>query len=209
MKKKMMAVLLGIGLMLAAIPAAAEELTNVTPGGSTQVEADIVNGDSGEVSYIIAIPEKIDFGTLQIPEDTSVAHPKKVDFEVSAIEINGLDVTLQRVAVLLKDSETGTETFKITQISGSNVMEERKELEYKVLNAAGVDVTSGTMYPNGFGYAAFSAAGQSVNGMLSLEQNQILDKDPNPKIENWAGDYAGTINFYTTIVNLTQIMSVE
>ena len=206
MKKRILAIALAAGLLMAAFPVAAEDLTNVTPGGSTQVEADIVDSGSGEVSYIIAIPEKIDFGTLQMPEDDSVAHAKTVDFEVSAVEVTGLDVTSQRVAVLLKDSATSDGTFQIAQISGSTVVENGKALTYSVLNTVGVDVATGTLYPNGYGFAAFSAAGQAVGGKLSLDQNQLLS---DPEIANWAGDYAGTINFYTTIVNLAQIISVE
>ena len=210
MKKKVMTVLLAAGLLLAAIPAAAEqELTDVTPEGTTQVEADILDTDSGAVSYIISIPEKIDFGTLQMPEDDTTAHNKTVGFTVAAVEVNGLDATNQRIAVLMKDSVTGDKTFQIKQISGTGVADETtdlKVLNYLVYTATGTNVASGDMYTNGMGFAAFHAAGQSVDGTLSLDQNQLLS-DTN--IANWAGDYAGTINFYTKIVSLTQITSLE
>ena len=201
MKKKMLAVLLVMGMFVTALPVAAansedQELTNIENAGSTAVEADILDGASGDVSYIIAIPEKIDFGTLQMPSDDSVAHPKQVGFEVSAVEINGLDTATSRVAVLMKDATTGTEVFQIMGASGTN---NSKVLTYNVLSSAGVDITNGTTYTNGYLFAAFSTAGQSISGNLSLEQNQLL---ADPVIANWAGDYLGTINFYTAIASI-------
>lgn len=200
MKKRLVAVLTAITVMMCAVPAFAaeadQELTNIEPAGSTAVEADILGDDTGDVSYIIAIPEKIDFGTLQMPSDDSVAHPKQVGFEVSAVEINGLDTTTSRVAVLMRDAATEGGVFQIMGASGTN---NNKVLDYNVLSSAGVDITSGTEYTNGYLFAAFSAAGQAISGTLSLEQNQLLaDKD----LTNWAGDYLGTINFYTAIASL-------
>lgn len=201
MKKKFVAVLAAAAMLAAALPVMAAEqgeqnLTNIENAGSTAVEADIVGENTGDVSYIIAIPEKIDFGTLQMPADDSVTHPKQVGFEVSAVEVNGLDTATQRVAVLMRDASTQNEIFRIMGASGTN---DSKVLEYKVLSSAGVDVTTGTAYNNGYLFAAFSAAGQSINGSLSLDQNQLLsDKE----IANWAGDYLGTINFYTAIASI-------
>lgn len=197
MKKKVFAVLLAATMLMSSLTVSATKLTNIVPGGSTAVEADIEAADEGEVSYIIAIPEKIDFGTLVMPEDDTVVHPKTVGFEVSAVEINNLNVATSRVAILLKDAVAEVGKFQITGVSGTN---NNKVLSYAVLNSAGVDVTNGTAYPNGYAFAAFSQAGQAVNGSLSLEQNQLLtDKE----IANWAGDYLGTINFYTAIADIS------
>lgn len=200
MKKKAAAVL-AVSLMVTnVLPVFAsevdeKELTNVTPAGATAVEADILSGDSGEVSYVISIPEKIDFGTLQMPKDMLDEHVKTVGFEVSAVEINGLDTSTSRVAVLMKDS-VDSKNFRLQGVSGTN---NGKILSYSVLNSAGVDITSGTEYANGYAIAAFSAAGQSIGGTLSLEQNQLLS---DPEVANWAGDYLGTINFYTAIAQI-------
>lgn len=208
MKKKWIAIVTMTALFAAAIPVAAaaeeepvetveKELTDIENAGSTAVEADVIDDGSGDVSYIIAIPEKIDFGTLQMPSDDSAAHPKQVGFEVSAVEINGLDASTSRVAVLMKDASTGSSVFQIVGSSGTN---NSKILQYQVLSSAGVDITSGTAYPNGYLFAAFSTAGQAISGTLSLDQNQLLaDKD----LTNWAGNYLGTINFYTAIASLS------
>lgn len=198
MKKRLLSVLMVAVMLMAALPvsAADKELTDIDNAGSTSVEADIVNDDSGDVSYIIAIPEKIDFGTLSMPEDDATAHPKTVGFEVSAVEVNGLDTATSRIAVLMADASAEAGTFQIVGVSGTN---NDKILKYSVLNSAGVDITSGNRYENGYAITAFSAAGQKVTGSLSLEQNQLLS---DTAIENWAGDYLGTINFYTTIADL-------
>ncbi len=204
MKKRLLAVLTAAAMLVTAIPVAAAEdtttdqnLTNIENAGDTTVEADILGKDTGDVSYIISIPEKIDFGTLQMPSDKSVAHPKQVGFDVSAVEINGLDATTQRVAVLMKSDAADPALFQIRGASGTN---DSKVLAYSVLSSAGVDITTGYKYTNGYLFAALSAAGQTISGTLSLEQNQLLD---DPIINNWAGDYLGTINFYTAIASLS------
>lgn len=197
MKKKLFAVVLAATMLMSSLTVSATELTNIEPGGSTAVEADILG--AGEVTYIIAIPEKIDFGTLVMPKNTEVEHSKTVGFEVSAVEIIGLDTSTSRVVVLLKDAVAQGGKFQIAGISGTN---NGKVLEYSVLNSGGVNLTTGTEeYPNGYAFAAFSQADQSVNGSLRLDQNQLFGED----IAEWAGDYLGTINFYTTIVGIDDI----
>lgn len=203
MKKRILSSLMAAALICAVMPVSAAdvELTDITNAGNTSVEAEIVDDgsddpDAGEVSYIISIPEKIDFGTLTMPENNYEAHLKKVGFEVSAVEINNLDTTTSRVAVLMRDSSAAKGVFQIQGISKANTS---KLLTYSVFTSSGSDITSGNEYANGYLLTAFSEAGQSTNGTLSLDQNQLLS---DIKIENWAGDYLGTINFYTTIANI-------
>ena len=209
MKKRIWAALLAAVMLLTAVPVMASEpneddtsvigeqkLDDIKNAGSTAVEAD-VRDENGEISYIIAIPEKIDFGTLQRPADISTAHPKQVGFEVSAVEIIGLDTSTQRVAVLMQDANASDKSlFIITGASGTNT---DKILKYNVLSSVGTDITTGFKYPNGYLYAAFSQAGQVVPGTLSLDQNQLSD---NTDIATWAGEFLGTINFYTAIAEI-------
>lgn len=204
MKNKLLAIVIALSMTMGAVPVMAatteeqgeQQLTNVQSAGDTAVEAEIGSGD-GSVSYIISIPEKIDFGTLVMPESDEEAHMKTVGFEVSAVEINGIDTQSQRVAVLMRDSAAQQGIFKISGTSGTNM---DKVLTYSVLNSQGVDITSGREYANGYAFAAFSVAGQTVNGTLNLEQNQLLT---DTEIANWAGDYLGNINFYTAIADLS------
>ena len=97
----------------------------------------------------------------------------------------------------MKSDATDSAMFQIRGASGTN---DGKVLSYQVLSSAGLDITSGNKYANGYLFAAFSSAGQTISGILSLEQNQLLD-DTN--VNNWAGDYLGTINFYTAIASIS------
>ena len=200
MKKRILPLLMIGALVCTVMPVTASELnlTNINKAGDTAVEAEIINDtpSEGDVSYIISIPEKIDFGTLTMPENGEEAHPKTVGFEVSAVEINNLDTTTSRIAVLMRDSAAGTGSFQIQGVSETNTS---KLLEYTVFTASGSDITTGNEYVNGYLLTAFSEAGQTTTGTLSLEQNQLLS---DMEIANWAGDYLGTINFYTTIADL-------
>lgn len=197
MKKRFLALMMAAALFAAVLPVSATELTNVNQAGDTAVEADIMGEDTGDVTYIIAIPEKIDFGTLVMPENADSATAKTVGFTVSAVEIKGLDTNTSRVAVLMKDADAAMGTF---QIRGINTTNATKVLNYNVLNSQGTDLTTGKSYPNGYAFAAFSEAGQAVNGTLSLDQKQLLD---DPVVANWAGNYLGSINFYTAIAEIS------
>lgn len=197
MKKRFLALMMATTLFATVLPVSATELTNVNQAGDTSVEADIMGEDTGDVTYIIAIPEKIDFGTLVMPENADSATAKTVGFTVSAVEIKGLDTNTSRVAVLMKDADAAMGTF---QIRGINTTNATKVLNYNVLNSQGTDLTTGKSYANGYAFAAFSAAGQAVNGTLSLDQKQLLD---DPVVANWAGNYLGSINFYTAIAEIS------
>lgn len=199
MKKKIAAGLMAAAMIMTALPvcAAESEVTNVSPSGATAVEADIAEADTGEVSYIVSIPDKIDFGTLEMPESDSEAHVKEVGFTVTVVELTGLPAR-NGLAVLMKDASAEMGTFQLSGVSAAN---SDKVLEYSVYNSNDADITEdATDYANGYLLAVFTEAGQSEEGTLSLEQNQLLS---DPLIENWVGDYMGTINFYTTIGSLT------
>lgn len=179
--------------------AMAKEVTDIAPAGDTPVDARILS--DGDVSYIVSIPEKIDFGTLQMPADAATSHEKPVEFKVEAVEIEGLNTNTSRVAVLMKDGTEGntdSEKFILKGISDTN---NGKTLTYDVLGADTnkTNITTGTKYSNGYLFTAFSKAGQSATGTLSLEQNQLRD---DPILANWAGNYQGIINFYTAIASV-------
>ncbi len=182
---------------LCATPALAQDLTNSTPSGSTEVTGVVSNQNPGGVSYIIAIPDKVDFGTIQQPGDNQTAHPKDVAFTVSATEITNL--TQGQVAVLMKDGTgDGVADFRI---HGKDTVNTGKSLKYSVLDAAATDIQIGTTYPNGNLIATFKVTGNTVNGILRLDQNQLFMED----LTKWAGNFSGTINFYSTVVTVDDI----
>lgn len=182
-------------LMATALPVwATQNLTDVNPSGDTTVTADVSNGD---VAYIISIPETIDFGKLTPPPDNTTPHIKEVSYTVGAVQIEGLDTKTSRVAVLLKDSTAGTGF----QITGSDASNSGKTLSYSVLGAGDAAISEGKIFPNGYLLTAFQKANDTVSGTLKLDQNQLYGKDMNA----WAGNYQGTINFYSKIATIKDV----
>lgn len=182
-------------LAMSVMPVSAAEMTNVDPAGNTEVTANVSN--SGDVTYLISIPDKINFGTLQQPKDNSTEHLAKRNYTVEAVQITGLDTTNSRVAVVLRDPDSSTGGFKITGQSASN---SGKALNYSIYNN-GTDITVGNMFQNGYLLTTFDKAGESVTGELRLEQNQLYGVS----LEEWAGSYKGTISFYSRVASLDEI----
>lgn len=194
MKKRWAAALAVMILGMSVLPVSAEEISNVDPAGNTEVTANVSH--SGDVTYLISVPSKINFGALQQPKDTTQSHLVTRNYSVEAIQITGLAAD-GRVAVLLKDP-TKDGGFQITGESEAN---RGKTLGYSIHNDSGVDITTGNLFPNGYLLAAFGNAGQTVTGELRLEQNQLAGQN----LEEWAGSYSGTIRFYSKIVSADDI----
>ena len=89
MKAKKLVTLTLAAAMVAAssVSVFAAELTDTDSTGQTEVKAHI-SGNAGNVSYIITIPDVIDFGELTQPEDNSTDHFKDVNYEVKATKIH-------------------------------------------------------------------------------------------------------------------------
>ena len=54
-----------------AVSVYAAELTNTNQEGQTEVKARIDGSVTGDVTYVIEIPDVVDFGTLTMPENTT------------------------------------------------------------------------------------------------------------------------------------------
>ena len=75
--------------MLAAtgvVSVSAATLTNENPDSSTEVTARIEGTQPGDVSYVITIPDMVDFGTLAQPQ-TDTQSNKYLNFDVTATEL--------------------------------------------------------------------------------------------------------------------------
>lgn len=182
---------------LCATPALAQSISDTTPSGSTEVTGVVSNQNPGGVSYVIAIPDKVDFGTLQQPGDNKDAYNKSITFDVSATEINNL--TQGQIAVLMKDG-TGDDNNAF-RIHGKDAANTGKSLVYSVLDANGSDIQKGNLYTNGYLFSTFKTAGNKVTGTLSLAQNQLYMQD----LTQWAGNYSGSINFYSAVVTMGDV----
>lgn len=193
MRKTGIAACIAATLAFCTLPAGAQTLTDIDPSGDTTVTADVANGD---VTYIISIPDKIDFGRLTPPENDSAPHPKEESYTVEAMEINGLQKDTSRVVVLMKDAVANSGF----QITGRDTANTGKTLSYSVCDSSGHDISTNTRYANGYLLTGFDKAEESVTGTLKLDQNQLYGVD----LSSWAGNYQGTIRFFSKVASLNE-----
>ena len=178
MKAKKLVTLTLAAAMVAAssVSVFAAELTDTDSTGQTEVKAHI-SGNAGNVSYIITIPDVIDFGELTQPEDNSTDHFKDVNYEVKATKIVGLDAQTQSINVYVRDQNAsvgGVDDFFITNKNNANMSK-----------AVGYHLYS------------FDTEGDNMTGVLRFNQNNIYGYD----ITQIAGDYSGHMVFFSTIEN--------
>lgn len=201
-----MAAALAMSASLTVYAEGTKQLTKNNPSDFTEVKAHI-DGSTGAVSYIIEIPEVVDFGNLTQPETNADSYISK-PYDVTAIEIKGLakddqgNVT-QQVSVYVKD-EKATTTNSNFYIANTDPAKDYK-LQYHVFDTTNISETtpplsSVTMSSDkGYFLKAFTEQGQQVNGTLVLNQNQLFGKD----LEAMSGDYSGHMVFYSEIVDKT------
>ena len=194
--KKILALSMAIATVATTSTAAfAAELTPSSTTGNTEVTANIQA--SGEISYVITIPDKVDFGTLTPPE-TDTDSFKDVPYEVTAVNIEGLSED-QYVLIRLKDKDATEEDsqFYLTQKTSPNT-----KFIYDVYNISPIEnhyspLASVSMTePNGYFLVAFDKIGAKTTGTLRFNQKQLYGKD----ISEIAGDYSGTMVFTSSIL---------
>ena len=196
--RKILALSMAVAIMVTASTAAfAAELTLSSTTGNTEVTANIQA--SGEISYVITIPDKVDFGTLTPPE-TDTDSFKDVPYEVTAVNIEGLSED-QYVLIRLKDKDATEEDsqFYLTQKTSPNT-----KFIYDVYNISPIEnhyspLASVSMTePNGYFLVAFDKIGAKTTGTLRFNQKQLYGKD----ISEIAGDYSGTMVFTSSILTV-------
>lgn len=209
-KKIITAMLLAGATLAATISVAAENLTNTKDSDETEVTARILGEDEpGAVSYIVSIPDKIDFGTLVKPANAGDSFVE-IPYTVRAEKITGLDDAAHqnwyvRVQVRDKTFELDEqEQFYLTQktVSYPEASNGKKTLIYTIcLGDSNANVEDNASFKNehGFNMAFFHATGDEVTGKFRLNQHQLYGKDLN----EYAGEYSGSAVFHTSIVHST------
>lgn len=210
-KKKVIAAV--FSMVFAASAVISVSASNLTPNSNesgVDVSAKIAGEDEpGNVSYIITIPDKLDFGTLAKPENDSTDNFKDVKFDIKATEVKGLPESGWYVRVKVKDQGykiDDEERFFITQktVSYPDVSKGGNKFEYSFYTGSGNDlnpITNNRKDENGFNVAFFNATGQTAGCQIRLNQNQLYNKD----IKEIAGDYSGCVVFHSSIVNTDSI----
>ena len=160
--------------------------------GDTQVTA-TVGENENKASYVIQIPDTVDFGKIQQPETEGNAYSYK-DITVSCIKADNLGAG-NGIAVLVKDASAveSSDPFRLTHNENSDCA-----LTYEIMNSD-ESIQNGTWYANGFLFNLFTGAGQEATDQLRLNRNQLYNKD----LSTWGGAYTGTLNFYTRVRNVS------
>ena len=157
--------------------------------GDTQVTATVEENEN-KASYVIQIPDMVDFGKIQQPETEGDAYSYK-DIKVSCITADNLAAGTA-IAVLVKDATAAesSDPFCLTHNTHSDCV-----LNYEIMNNNDESIQNGTWYANGFLFNLFTGAGQEATDKLRLNRNQLYNKD----LSVWGGQYTGTLNFYTRV----------
>lgn len=203
-KKTLCALVLAGMLVFSGMPVMAANLSDGTPAGEVPVTGIVSGQTPGGVTYTVSIPDAIDFGTLRQPDSNTEPHYRDIDFETSLVEVNGLEND-QRVAVLMEDM-AATDSDTQFRISGQDATNSDKSLYYDVYaittDGDPINSSDATVYPNGYLFTGFARAGDTTNGILRLDQNQLYLAD----LTQWAGNYRGTVRFFTTVASLQDYM---
>ena len=152
-----------------------------------------VGENENKASYVIQIPDTVDFGKIQQPETEGNVYSTH-DITVSCIQADNLAVG-NAIAVLVKDASAveSSDPFRLTHNTHSDCV-----LNYEIMNNNDESIQNGTWYANGFLFNLFTGAGQEATDQLRLNRNQLYNRD----LSIWGGQYTGTLNFYTKIVDV-------
>lgn len=176
----------------------AAELTDATVDNSTAVKANIE--DPGSVSYVITIPETVDFGTLTQPDSIDADHYAIYRFDVEATELNLK--SNQGVTVYMKDANSTDNQFYLEQQNTETpfkISYDVYDTTVTVDNINTYDPINSTAEPGTYGYHLctflYDAQGRTQPVNLALNQNALYDQT----LSDIAGDYSGTITFHSSL----------
>ncbi len=202
-KKALSLILAAAMAYMAVIAASAErsELTEEHSTGNTEVIAHISGTDPGDVTYIISIPDVVDFGELHVPDSSSSNDYKLVDYQVTLEMVNGLDPDTQNINVYVKDqgfNANGDQHFYIANQSATDI-----KFSYDVFDVSAENVDDTTVNINrntatsslGFLLHSFQYQGEKMNGSLRIDQLDLLSYP----ISQIVGDYSGFMVFTSMI----------
>lgn len=185
-------------LETSAISASAKEFGGTEQDATSTVYANI-QGD-GNVSYVVEIPDSVDFGTLAQP-DTDTDSYDYLSFAVTLKEVSGLE-SGQKVGVWVKDNNAsvgGDEQFYLTQDGEESPFKMTYDIYDADVNdetiAESTSINSGEMGENGYMLATFANADDMLHATLALNLKQLYGQNLN----SIAGNYTGTMAFHTEI----------
>ena len=186
-----------------SVSAGTIELTPDNNSGNTEVKAHISGAPTpGDVSYIITIPDVVDFGELTQPAENTDSF-KDVPFTVKLTELSGtsFDPDAQQISVYVKDQNATTDDseFYIANKTNPSII-----LGYEVFRSStpSMDnkVSADSFKTAGYFYTSFTVKDEFLDGTLRLNQNQLYGRD----LADIVGEYSGYMVFTSFIENQTQ-----
>ena len=197
--KKLIALLIAVVIVTSSVlSVSAATLTDVTVDNSTAVKANIE--DPGSVSYVITIPETVDFGTLTQPDSIDADHYAIYRFDVEATELNLK--SNQGVTVYMKDANSTDNQFYLEQQNTETPFKISYDIYDTTVTVDNIDTydpINKTAEPGTYGYHLctflYDAQGRTQPVNLALNQNALYGQT----ISDIAGDYSGTITFHCSL----------
>ena len=158
--------------------------------GTTKIVINVEAAAADTPTYIVTIPEKVDFGTVQQPSTAGE------DYEVQSINVGCSQLTNlklgQRVLVRVKDSTATSKDDPFKVVNGKNEV-----LNYDIVNIEG-DANirnANTWTDNGYLIASFAYSNQGETFRLKLDKGQLYGKD----MAEYGGEYTGSLLFNTSV----------
>ena len=155
----------------------------------------------GSVSYIISIPDQVDFDTLTQPETATDSYIFR-ELNVTATQLNNL-TEKQKVAVYIKNSSSGDGRFHLTQQGASGLNDIPYDIydhivDEQTVQSANPVNRSDNSYEKGYLLCGFAnnSVGTGQKAVLALNQRELYGKD----LSEIAGSYSGTITFHSELI---------
>lgn len=154
----------------------------------------------GNVSYIITIPDQVDFGTLTQLETETDSYIFR-ELNVTAIQLNNL-LENQKVAVYIKDRSSGDGRFHLTQQGVSDPFDIPYDIYDHTVDNQTVSSTdpvnrSANSFEKGYLLCDFASGSEGTERkvVLALNQKELYGKD----LSEIAGGYSGTVTFHSEL----------
>lgn len=181
---------------------AAVNLLAAFDGGENASENDTTKSNtSGDVSYLITIPDQVDFGTLTQPETETDSY-RFCEINVEATQLNNLTVN-QRVDVYIKDSSAADGRFHLKPQGVSGLPDIPYDIydhivDEQTVQSANPVNRSDNSYEKGYLLCGFAnnSVGTVQKAVLALNQKELYGKD----LSEIAGSYSGTITFHSELI---------
>lgn len=155
----------------------------------------------GSVSYIISIPDQVDFDTLTQPETATDSYIFR-ELNVTATQLNNL-TEKQKVAVYIRDSSAADGRFHLKPQGASGLNDIPYDIydhivDEQTVQSANPVNRSDNSYEKGYLLCGFAnnSVGTGQKAVLALNQKELYGKD----LSEIAGSYSGTITFHSELI---------